>query len=159
MELHLVFSLSFSVFYIKNQWDIFRLLKWIVESDMMKAIIKRRCDIWKDSILKNIPVLRVMKERFWLKWMTGTVDECDFWTISWLTYVHISIKWVYGRVVQKWNCGHYSLLKCMILLWKTVCTDVSLNCQNVWMFIQATFWELKKSDIRKVIYYGKRRWQ
>ena len=25
------------------------------------------------------------------------------------------------------------------------------------MFIQATFWELKKSDIRKVIYYGKRR--
>lgn len=25
------------------------------------------------------------------------------------------------------------------------------------MFIQATFWELKESDIRKVIYYGKRR--
>ena len=24
------------------------------------------------------------------------------------------------------------------------------------MFIQATFWELKKSDIRKVIYYGKK---
>ena len=31
--------------------------------------------------------------------LTGTVDECDFSTISLLIYAHIPIKWVYGRVV------------------------------------------------------------